>query len=316
MRKKNTFYNTGYNSLRAEFSPENSSYFAIFLQWRKDPADFFRNEIIANPVVPNYGKTKKNMKKAYYIGILIAFMCFSCKENKTSNKQEKAETTELTNKTSINEIISISEGFMKNYEIKKEEDLSYGGIKRTQLRIVIPSGLDKETVENNIKYAVIESYSKNESNGISILVYENGDNIESAFSVAKGDFAPNGKWDEISSGISLENYKLNIDLNEPYFKPKEKTTEKNASVILYKAEEWNRTKRAFVKANSVPLSNSAREWTEENIIVKVPNNSKGKIIDVYKEKITGGSEIIRYKVEVKYKGKTYEGWINSDEIKK
>ncbi|HEX9826675.1 MAG TPA: hypothetical protein VGA80_08760 [Flavobacteriaceae bacterium] len=256
------------------------------------------------------------MKKAYYIGILFAVVCFSCKENSTSKKQEKTETTELTNKISINEIISVPKDFIKNYEIKKEEDLGYGGIKRTQLRIVIPSGLEKNTVENNIKYAVIESYNKKESDRISVLVYEKGDNIESAFSVGKGDFAPNGKWEEISSEISLENYKLNIDLNEPYFKPKETTTEINASVILYKSEEWNRAKRAFVKANSVPISNSAREWTEENIIVKVPNNSKGKIIDVYKEKITGGSEIIRYKVEVRHNGKTYEGWINSDEIKK
>jgi hypothetical protein len=256
------------------------------------------------------------MKKIYYIGILTFLILFSCKENKSSNQKEKVEISEIAKNISIDEIINIPKDFSKSYDIEKEEDISYGGVKRTQLRIVIPSGLDKETVENNIKYAVIESYNKKESNGISILVYENGDNIESAFSVAMGDFAPNGKWEEIDSGFSLENYKLNIDLNEPYFKPKETTTEKNASVILYISEEWNRTKRAFVKANSVPLSNSAREWNEENIIVKVPNNSKGKIIDVYKEKITGGYEIIRYKVKVKYKGKTYEGWINSDEIKK
>jgi hypothetical protein len=256
------------------------------------------------------------MKKTYYIGILISFILFSCKENNSSNKKEKTETIELTTNISINQIISIPNDFIKNYEIKKEEDLSYSGIKRTQLRIVVPSGLDKSTVENNIKSAVIESYNKIKSDGISILVYEKGDNIESAFSVAKGDFAPNGKWEEISNGISLDNYKLNIDLNEPYFQPKESTSEINATITLYKFEEWNRTKGDFVKAYFVPLSNSAREWNEENIIVKVPNNSKGKIIDVYKEKITGGSEIIRYKVEVEHKGKTYEGWINSDEIKK
>lgn len=256
------------------------------------------------------------MKKIYYIGILTSLILFSCKENKSSNPKEKEEIPEIAKNISIDEIINIPKDFSKNYDIEKEEDISYGGIKRTQLRIVIPSGLDKETVENNIKYSVIESYEKEKSDGISILVYEKGDNIESAFSVAKGDFAPNGKWENIEKGISLEKYKLNIDLNEHYFKPKEKSEETNSSIVLYKSEKYDRTKRKFVKAYSVPLSNSAREWTKENIIVNVPNNSKGKIIDIYKEKLNGGSEIIRYKVEVKYKGKNYKGWINSDEIKK
>ena len=256
------------------------------------------------------------MKKTYYVGILISFVLFSCKENNTLNKKDKAETLELTDNVSINQIISIPNDFIKNYEIKKEEDLSYDGIKRIQIRIVVPSGLDKSTIENNIKYAVIESYNKIKSAGISVLVYEKGDNIESAFSVAKGDFAPNGKWEEISNGISLNNYKLNVNLNDPYFQPKEKTSEINTIITLYKSEEWNRAKGEFVKATFVPLSNSAREWNEENIIVKIPNNSKGKIIEIYKEKITGGSEIIRYKVAVTHQGKNYEGWIHIDEIKK
>ncbi|MBO0593929.1 hypothetical protein I2486_21200 [Cellulophaga sp. E16_2] len=256
------------------------------------------------------------MKKIYYVGILTSLIFFSCKENKGSNQKEKVEITEIVEKISIEAIINIPKDFSKSYDIKQEEDISYGEVKRIQLRITIPNGLDKVTVENNIKHSVIESYKKVKPDGISILVYENGDNIESAFSVAKGDFAPNGKWEDIKNGVSLENYKLNIVLNEPYFKPKETTPEKNASVILFKSEEYNRTKKAFVKANSVPLSNSAREWTDDKIIVKVPNNTKGKIIDIYKEKIIGGSEIIRYKVEVKYKGKTYEGWLHSDEIKK
>jgi len=256
------------------------------------------------------------MKKIYYIGILTSFILFSCKENNTSNKKKKTETIVKIENISIAEIISIPENFKKKYEIKKEEDLSYDGIKRTQFRIVIPSGLDKITVENNIKHSVLKSYEKEKTDGISILVYEKGDNIESAFSVAKGDFAPNGKWENIEKGVSLGKYKLNIDLNEPYFKPKEKSEKANSPVVLYKSEKYDRAKRKFVKAYSVPLSNSAREWTKENIIVNVPNNSKGKIIDVYKEKLNGGSEIIRYKVQVKYKGKNYKGWINSEEIKK
>jgi len=275
-----------------------------------------RNQSYTKPLYPIAEKTEITMKKIYYIGILTSFILFSCKENNTSNKKKKTETIVKIENISIAEIISIPENFKKKYEIKKEEDLSYDGIKRTQFRIVIPSGLDKITVENNIKHSVLKSYEKEKTDGISILVYEKGDNIESAFSVAKGDFAPNGKWENIEKGVSLGKYKLNIDLNEPYFKPKEKSEKANSPVVLYKSEKYDRAKRKFVKAYSVPLSNSAREWTKENIIVNVPNNSKGKIIDVYKEKLNGGSEIIRYKVQVKYKGKNYKGWINSEEIKK
>ncbi len=224
---------------------------------------------------------------------------------------DKGTTTAV--KKTIDEMVKIPTYFMKNYSLEKEEDLSHNGIVRTQLRITVPIGLSKYDIENNIKNAVIECYKKTESDGISVLVFEKGDNIESAYSVAMGEFAPMGNWSLVQTNAALSTFKLKVEYKDAYFNPKSQTFKKGGSIKLYQEKAGSRAERKMVKVTSVPLSKSAREWTDEFIIVKISNNTSAKIIDIYKEKLTDGSEFIRYRVETQYNGKKYSGWINSEE---
>lgn len=239
--------------------------------------------------------------------LLIGFSLTSCNSN-----NNKGTSTHPEKKT-IEEIVQIPTDFTLNYTLEKEEDLSYNGIVRNQLRITIPTGLTKEDIENNIKKAVLDCFKKNESDGISVLVFEKGDNIESAYTVAMGEFAPMGNWNLVQTNANLSTFKIKIEFKEAYFNPKAQTFKKGDSVKLYKEKAWSRTERKMVNVTSVPLSKSAREWTEEFIIINIPNNTLAKIVEIHKEKLTDGSEFIRYQVETQYNGKKYTGWINSEE---
>lgn len=215
----------------------------------------------------------------------------------------------------IEEILELSEKFKKEYRIKKDEDLSYKGIVRTQLRITVPAGLTKTEIKNNITDVVINSYKEKRADGISVLVYEDGDNINHAYTVAMGEFAPGGEWNNIKRNVPLSQFSLNIKYRKGYFHPKEVFLKKGTVVRLYKKTMWSRKQKKNVKAFEVPLSRSAEDWTKDFIIVNIPNGTSAKIIDVYTTKIAG-ELFIRYKVETNYNGKKYTGWVHEDEVKK
>jgi len=246
------------------------------------------------------------MKLSIYL-ILLSFLYISCSE---SPKQKiESKTISVKKNFTINDLITLPANFQAKYKIARTEDLSYKNktgknINRRQIRITIPSDLTRDELKKNIKLITKKIYNKYKPNGISILVYENGDNIMSAYTVAKGDFAPYGMWSKISSDNNLQNHKLSILINEAYFQPKKKTFTKGSTVKLFNKDDKN-----------VALSKSINSWVKEDIIIYVPNNTKGKIIKVHKENIAQGYEFIRYKVSVSKNGKTYKGWVHDFDVK-
>lgn len=238
------------------------------------------------------------MKLLVYLEILLSLVFISCSK-------------EIT----IDNLIVLPADFESRYKIQNEQDLSYNDINRIQIRITVPHGLNENELENNLKHVTKFVYNKYKPDGISIFVYENGDDVMSGYTVAKSDFAPFGEWDKISSNNSLQNYKLKIDIRESYFKPKVTTLEKGSSVKLFREKKWDIKKKDFVPATNVALSKSINSWAEEDIIAYAINNSSAKIVDVHVEKLTDGSDFIRYKVLVSIEGKDYEGWVHGEEVK-
>jgi hypothetical protein len=259
------------------------------------------------------------MKFTIYSFLAISLFFISC--SKDSEQKSSSQSMSSANNLTIDNIISLPSNYQYKYIIQNEEDLSYQDnsssqlIKRIQIRIAVPPGLDKTELENNIKHATKTIYEKHKPNGISVLVYENGDNVMSAYTVAKSDFAPNGDWSKISISNKLDNYKVQMDINEAYFKPKASTIAKGLVVKLFCAEKYDRNKKEFVPATKVSLSNSVNSWVEEDIIGYAKNNSSAKILDIHKEKLPDGSDFIRYKVLVSIKGKDLQGWVHGEEVK-
>lgn len=256
------------------------------------------------------------MKKTERLIKLSLILTISINSCIMDNKSFDAKSYDEKPSVSIEDKIIIPSGFSKKYVIQREEDLSYNDISRKQVRITVPSGLKKEEVKNNIGHLVINLYKRKTPDGISVLVYEDKFSIEGVYTVAMGEFAPNGEWGKVNKNIPLKDYHLKIGYRESYFQPKIKTYSIGSKVTIFCEEEWNTKEKKFVPSSTVPLSNSAREWSTENIIINIPNNSEAEIIDIHQEKLNDGSVFIRYKIKTTFKGKNYQGWIHSEEIKK
>lgn len=113
--------------------------------------------------------------------------------------------------------LEIPAGFTKRYIIQEVEDFSYGNVDRKQLRITLPVGLSKQEVELNIVHATKYYYDKNKPDGISILGYTKNDDIRYFYTVAMGEYAPNGDWGSIGNNIPINKFKLKIEFNRSYF---------------------------------------------------------------------------------------------------
>ena len=237
----------------------------------------------------------------------------SCSQEQ-KDLQNTQKTTQKKNLT-IDDIIVLPNDFQVKYKIEKEEDLNYKNITRKQIRITVPSDLSKDELQNNIKHVVKYLYNKSNPDGISVLVYESGDNVMSAYTVAMGEFAPYGNWSLISANHTIDNYKIEVDIKDSYFNPRPKLLSTGSNVFLYKDQKYDRNRKEFVPASEVGLSKSINSWVEEDIIIFVPNNISAKILDVYKENLAGVEYFIRYKVAVSIQGNYYEGWVHDYEVK-
>ena len=259
------------------------------------------------------------MKFSIYLILILSLLFISCSKESEQKVQSKSSNTKKN--YTIDDIFVLPTEFQTKYKIENEEDFSYRDkkngqlIKRIQIRITVPPNLNKSELENNLKHATKIIYDKHKANGISVLAYENGDNIMSAYTVAKSIFAPFGDWGKISASNKLDNYKVQINVRDVYFKPKTSTFEIGSLVKLFRDEKWDSKKKDFVPAKDVALSKSINSWVEEDIIAYAQNNSSAKIIDVHKEKYSDGSEFIRYKVLISIKGKNFEGWVHGEEVR-
>jgi type III secretory pathway lipoprotein EscJ len=88
------------------------------------------------------------------------------------------------------------------------EDLSYSNMKRIQIRAMVPRGLDTTQILNNIKSLVCDAYNELKPDRISILLYKIGDDMKSSYTVAKGEYTPNGEWNSDIKTDDLSVYKF------------------------------------------------------------------------------------------------------------
>jgi len=224
-------------------------------------------------------------------------------DERKSNSSSRQTNMISSNRFSIDNIIKLSSGFYPVYEIVKEEDLSNISSNIKQARIIVPLGLKKSDLEDNFKHAIYKLYNKYHADGISIYAYKKGDNINDFWTVGKAEFTPEGNWDKIRPNVNLSEYEVRFWINDGYFNP-ESVIQIGSVVTLYKSI-----------GSSVPISNSAESWEEWDTLVKVPNNTKAKIIDIYRTGMPVIGDFIRYKISVKYNNKSYNGWVHSTDIK-
>jgi len=203
----------------------------------------------------------------------------------------------------INTGIDLPDNFKPSYKFQYAQDFSYSLIPRKRINITVTKGLSKTEIELNIKHSIKEylNHSKKPINAISVFVYRDIDEEFSAYTVARGIFAPNGKWEDADKFISYADCKLTIDYRENYFKKESDprhNLKKGQSVIIKKGSG---------------ISISPDNWTEEESIFKLSKDTEGIIIEK-KVLPVGGFDMIRYKITITSDGGEITGWVHSYNI--
>ncbi|HEX9929052.1 MAG TPA: hypothetical protein VGB02_11005 [Pyrinomonadaceae bacterium] len=180
-------------------------------------------------------------------------------------------------------------------------------MKRYAVSIMLPANLKKEEVEQNFKHAILQTYKDKKPDAITIWGYQDGDDIKQPNTVGEAVFAPNGKWENASeSSRSLQNYQTIIKVKDSYLNA-------NKTISVGDVVTLTAFKSDVVKdkdTNSVRIWNDYGNRYDSNILIKVPNGTKAKIVE---KKQTGAGDYISpvYKVEVNPK----TGWVDSFDIK-
>jgi hypothetical protein len=207
----------------------------------------------------------------------------------------------------IEAILSLPDNFKPAYKIAETRDVSFSMVKRYVVSVILPPSLGKEEVEQNFKHAILQTYRDKNPNAITIWGYQNGDDIKQSFTVGDAVFAPNGKWENAGdSDGSLRNYQVVINVRDSYL-----STDKPLSVgdvitlVAFKSDVFKDR-----DTSSVRVWNDYGNRYDSNILMKVPNGTKAKILEM-KQTGAGNYASTVYKVEVKQK----VGWVDFFDIK-
>lgn len=245
------------------------------------------------------------MRRLLLISILSLAGC-------TANQPSKSVPPTANNPApmqpkTIEAILSLPDNFKPDYKIAETRDVSFSTVKRYVVSIMLPPSLSKEEVEQNFKHAILQTYRDKKPNAITIWGYRNGDDIKQSFTVGDAVFAPNGKWENAGdSDGSLRNYQVVINVRDSYLSPDKPLSV--GDVVTLEALKSDVFKDK--DTSSVRIWNDYGNRYDSNILMKVPNGTKAKILEI-KQTGAGNYASTVYKVEVKQK----VGWVDFFDIK-
>ncbi|WP_281680154.1 hypothetical protein [Synergistes jonesii] len=105
------------------------------------------------------------------------------------------------------------------YKIVGESDVSVGGVKRWNTKISFAGNKkpDEKTLEIQMLHAAYTQMAKNSASAIWVFAYSQGDNYDSAFTLASCMLAPYGDWSKAGEKTTLEKYKATFKISPNYY---------------------------------------------------------------------------------------------------
>ena len=196
--------------------------------------------------------------------------------------------------------VKVGEKKKSSYIIRDIDKLDYQyqgrTVKRRSVRAVIDEGLTKKEIKAEIKDMITEIRNKSSGIGaISIFLYKKGDRIDSSYTAASVDWAPQGLWSNADKQVSQKEYKTVINFASNYFKKKEKLLKKGTIISLKKG---------------IIISSKPNSWGTDDILMKTKRiEKKIKILDRVRYSMTN-RDVIRYKILMR----KIQGWVHKRDI--
>jgi len=161
------------------------------------------------------------------LGLLALFL--GCVGGPVANRQSPTPniqpTATPTATATPDRLLNVSADFKPAYKFLRAEDSnirdrnSLEPIKRKSISVTLPDGLDRRSVELNLKHAAKDLYEKEKPHALIVYGYRKGETGTSPYSVGMLTYAPYGDWGRAGEKPSLDKYEAVIEVKESYLNP-------------------------------------------------------------------------------------------------
>jgi hypothetical protein len=121
--------------------------------------------------------------------------------------------------------LAVPAAFKPVYKFLRAEDSSIKdrntleAVKRKTVSINLPDGLDRQTVELNLKHAARDLYEKEKPHALIVYGYRKGETGASPYSVGMLTYAPYGDWGRAGEKPPLDKYQAVVEVKDSYLNP-------------------------------------------------------------------------------------------------
>ena len=170
-------------------------------------------------------------------------------------------------------------------------------VPRLTVRASVPRGLPRDELRANVCHALVTSLASAgvALGAVDVLAYSTED-VDGAFSAAKGTYAPEGDWAKADADIPQHQWQMTFEFASGYFEAKAPALAVGAAVVL--AREGGGT---------VAVSKDPKNSTDEFIIARVPSKTRARVMDAKEFPLADGKTIVRYDIETV--GAKQRGWV-------
>ena len=240
---------------------------------------------------------------AVIFGVLGGYMSLGAKRHP---EHDGSKVAQAGNRSTDACPLNLPASFAPIYQMASEQRVDYATTPRLVVQIFVPPNQSREHLTDTIKRVMCSVYSSKRAAGlrlgaIAIFAFKQGtDAQQGMFDAGRGDFAPFGDWSKADANVPLAQWRANVSLAESYFS-ETKTIAIGSRVTL--------------SNDPTNVSDDPKNWGDEHQIGEIRKGAKATVTDVRSEEVGAPSKAVRYKVRLKRRGRTIEGWVHESAVR-
>jgi hypothetical protein len=90
-------------------------------------------------------------------------------------------------------------------------------VKRTIARIVVPTGLSADELEDNLRHANKAIFEKKPVDAQIVFAFKEGGDMKGPYTAGRLEFGPDGVWNDAAPNTPLDRFRATVDLDGRYF---------------------------------------------------------------------------------------------------
>lgn len=195
------------------------------------------------------------------------------------------------------------------YMIAEDKAVGPSNGARYCARITVPGDLTREVLAATIEHALRATYEGHAKGAdkpaaVCVFAYKAGDDLQGAFTVAKGDFAPNGKWEDADAAVPIAGWRAVVTVRDEYFAPAPAMRFGTSTKVSLVALGVDNKPLAEGKVNVL-----AGYPDREPVAASVPNGTAAEVVEGRTYLVSKEMSFAFYRVRLKVKGEIVEGWV-------